>query len=55
MHKREAAVIFLFINSSSDFGTYKCRAENSFRNNTKYSNSFNFTLAGVHAWKFTSR
>ncbi|XP_061866826.1 allergin-1 isoform X2 [Colius striatus] len=45
MPKREAAVIFLFINSSSDFGTYKCRAENSFRNNTKYSNSFNFTLA----------
>ncbi|NWH62729.1 MILR1 protein, partial [Geococcyx californianus] len=43
--KREAAVIFLFINSSSDFGIYKCRAENSFRNNTKYSNSFNFTLA----------
>ncbi|KFQ00269.1 Allergin-1, partial [Leptosomus discolor] len=45
MQKREAAVIFLFINSSSDFGTYKCRAENSFSNNTKYSNSFNFTLA----------
>ncbi|XP_065504018.1 allergin-1 isoform X2 [Caloenas nicobarica] len=45
MQKREAAVIFLVINSSSDFGTYKCRAENSFRNNTKYSNSFNFTLA----------
>ncbi|NXX87153.1 MILR1 protein, partial [Urocolius indicus] len=45
MPKREAAVIVLFINSSSDFGTYKCRAENSFRNNTKYSNSFNFTLA----------
>ncbi|KAM9639802.1 allergin-1 isoform 5-T5 [Morphnus guianensis] len=45
MQKREAAVIFLFMNSSSDFGTYKCRAENSFRNNTKYSNSFNFTLA----------
>ncbi|NWQ98623.1 MILR1 protein, partial [Burhinus bistriatus] len=45
MHKREAAVIFLFINSSSDFGTYKCRAENSFCNSTKYSNSFNFTLA----------
>ncbi|NWS68080.1 MILR1 protein, partial [Crotophaga sulcirostris] len=43
--KREAAVIFLFINSSSDFGIYKCRAENSFCNNTKYSNSFNFTLA----------
>ncbi|NXI91762.1 MILR1 protein, partial [Psophia crepitans] len=45
MQKREAAVIFLFINSSSDLGIYKCRAENSFRNNTKYSNSFNFTLA----------
>ncbi|NXG95041.1 MILR1 protein, partial [Stercorarius parasiticus] len=45
MYKREAAVIFLCISSSSDFGTYKCRAENSFRNNTKYSNSFNFTLA----------
>ncbi|NXS58162.1 MILR1 protein, partial [Brachypteracias leptosomus] len=46
MQKREAAVIFSFINSSSDLGTYKCRAENSFPNNTKYSNSFNFTLAG---------
>ncbi|NXE11349.1 MILR1 protein, partial [Lophotis ruficrista] len=48
MQKREAAVIFLFINSSSDFGNYKCRAENSFNTatfNTKYSNSFNFTLA----------
>ncbi|NXU75576.1 MILR1 protein, partial [Oreotrochilus melanogaster] len=45
MQKREAAVIFLFINSSSDFGTYKCKAQNSFQNNTKYSNSFNFTLA----------
>ncbi|KAM6317507.1 allergin-1 isoform 2-T3 [Podargus strigoides] len=44
MRKREAAVIFQFINSSSDFGTYKCKAENS---NTyiKYSNPFNFTLA----------
>ncbi|NXK48029.1 MILR1 protein, partial [Chauna torquata] len=45
MQKKEAAVIFILINSSSDFGTYKCRAENSFRNNAKYSNSFNFTLA----------
>ncbi|KFQ65324.1 Allergin-1, partial [Phaethon lepturus] len=45
MQTREAAVVFLFINSSSDFGTYKCRAENSFHNTTKYSNSFNFTLA----------
>ncbi|NXW57877.1 MILR1 protein, partial [Eurystomus gularis] len=45
MQKREAAVVFSFINSSSDLGTYKCRAENSFPNNTKYSNSFNFTLA----------
>ncbi|XP_050764514.1 allergin-1 [Gymnogyps californianus] len=46
MQKRAAAVIFLFISSSSDFGTYKCRAENSCCNITKYSNSFNFTLAG---------
>ncbi|NXU63223.1 MILR1 protein, partial [Horornis vulcanius] len=28
MQKREAAVIFLFINSLSDFGTYKCKANN---------------------------
>ncbi|XP_062448084.1 allergin-1 [Rhea pennata] len=45
MQKREAAMFFQFINSSSDFGTYKCRAENNFPNSTKYSNSFNFTLA----------
>ncbi|NWW77520.1 MILR1 protein, partial [Climacteris rufus] len=45
MQKREAAVIFLFINSLSDFGTYKCKASNNFPNNTKYSNGFNFTLA----------
>ncbi|NXP33583.1 MILR1 protein, partial [Leiothrix lutea] len=45
MQKREAAVIFLFIDSLSDSGTYKCKANNSFPNNTKYSNAFNFTLA----------
>ncbi|XP_015500993.1 allergin-1 isoform X4 [Parus major] len=45
MQKREAAVIFLFIDSLRDFGTYKCKANNSFPNNTKYSNGFNFTLA----------
>ncbi|NXA36003.1 MILR1 protein, partial [Eudromia elegans] len=45
MQKKEAAVFFLSINSSSDFGTYKCKAGNSFPNNTKYSNSFNLTLA----------
>ncbi|NXI40063.1 MILR1 protein, partial [Galbula dea] len=45
MQKREAAVISLYINSSSDFGTYKCKAENIFHNNTKYSDVFNFTLA----------
>ncbi|XP_035414860.1 allergin-1 isoform X1 [Cygnus atratus] len=45
MQKKEAAVIFVLINTSSDLGTYKCRAESSFRNITKYSNSFNFTLA----------
>lgn len=48
MQKREAAVIFLFIDSLSDFGTYKCKANNSFPNNTKYSNAFNFTLAGMN-------
>ncbi|XP_027510139.1 allergin-1 [Corapipo altera] len=45
MHEREAAVIFLFVNSSTDSGTYKCKANNSFPNGMKYSNSFNFTLA----------
>ncbi|NXY63094.1 MILR1 protein, partial [Callaeas wilsoni] len=45
MQKREAAVIFLFIDSLSDFGTYKCKANNSFPNITKYSDGFNFTLA----------
>ncbi|NXA04510.1 MILR1 protein, partial [Sapayoa aenigma] len=45
MHKREAAVIFIFVNSSTDSGAYKCKASNSFPNSTKYSNSFNLTLA----------
>ncbi|NXF79123.1 MILR1 protein, partial [Sclerurus mexicanus] len=45
MHRREAAVIFLFVKSSADSGTYKCKANNSFPNSTKYSNSFNFTVA----------
>ncbi|KFO83189.1 Allergin-1, partial [Buceros rhinoceros silvestris] len=45
MQTREAAVIFLFISSSSDFGTYKCKAENRVRNKTQYSRGFNFTLA----------
>ncbi|KAJ7424420.1 allergin-1 isoform X1 [Willisornis vidua] len=44
MHKREAAVTFLFVNSSADSGTYKCKANNSFPNRAKYSYSFNFTL-----------
>ncbi|XP_035198112.1 allergin-1 isoform X2 [Oxyura jamaicensis] len=45
MQKKEAAVIFVLINSHSDLETYKCRAESSFLKMTKYSNSFNFTLA----------
>ncbi|KAM8992456.1 allergin-1 isoform 1-T1 [Ara ararauna] len=45
MMQKGAAEIVLFINSSSDFGTYKCRAENVFRRNAKYSDGFNFTLA----------
>ncbi|XP_071430069.1 allergin-1 isoform X2 [Pithys albifrons albifrons] len=44
MHSREAAVISLFVNSSADSGTYKCKANNSFSNRAKYSYSFNFTL-----------
>uniref|UniRef100_A0A8B9VV01 Ig-like domain-containing protein n=1 Tax=Anas zonorhyncha TaxID=75864 RepID=A0A8B9VV01_9AVES len=45
MQKKEAAVTFVLINSCSDLGTYKCRAQNNFHNTTKYSNSFNFILA----------
>ncbi|KAM9537281.1 allergin-1 isoform 4-T4 [Guaruba guarouba] len=45
MMQKGAAEIVLLINSSSDFGTYKCRAENVFRRNAKYSDGFNFTLA----------
>uniref|UniRef100_A0A8B9BWZ3 Ig-like domain-containing protein n=2 Tax=Anser TaxID=8842 RepID=A0A8B9BWZ3_9AVES len=47
--QKEAAVTFVLINTSSDLGTYKCRAENSFRNSTKYSNSFNFTLESCNS------
>ncbi|NWR03951.1 MILR1 protein, partial [Paradoxornis webbianus] len=53
MQKREAAVIFLFIDSLSDFGTYKCKASNSFPNNTKYSNAFSFTLAEERSYSQT--
>ncbi|OXB51250.1 hypothetical protein ASZ78_013605, partial [Callipepla squamata] len=49
MQKREAAVISVLIKSSSDFGTYKCKADNHIHNKPKYSNSFNFTLTGMHA------
>ncbi|NXM68307.1 MILR1 protein, partial [Serilophus lunatus] len=51
MQKREAAVIFIFVNSSTDSGTYKCKANNGFPNSAKYSNSLNFTLAeeGSHS------
>lgn len=48
MQNREAAVISVLIKSSNDFGMYKCKAENCFHNKTKYSNGFNFTLAGMH-------
>ncbi|NXJ07443.1 MILR1 protein, partial [Odontophorus gujanensis] len=44
MQKREAAVISVLIKSSSDFGMYKCKADNHIHNKPKYSNSFNFTL-----------
>lgn len=47
-------MIFLFISSSSDFGTYKCKAENRVRNKIQYSRGFNFTLAGMHGEKFAT-
>ncbi|KAM7146307.1 allergin-1 [Macrochelys suwanniensis] len=40
-----AAVLNVIINSRSDLGDYKCKAENNIPNTTKYSNSLNFTLA----------
>ncbi|XP_039358403.1 allergin-1 isoform X6 [Mauremys reevesii] len=46
MQGKAAAVLNVTINSSSDLGDYKCKAENNIPNNTKYSNSLNFTLAG---------
>ncbi|KAM9119470.1 allergin-1 isoform 2-T2 [Pangshura tecta] len=45
MQGKAAAVLNVTINSSSDLGDYKCKAENNIPNNTKYSNSLNFTLA----------
>lgn len=37
----------LTINSDSDVGEYKCKAENSITNGGKYSNSLSFTLIGM--------
>nr|XP_032661570.1 allergin-1 [Chelonoidis abingdonii] len=45
MQGKAAAVLNVTINSSSDLSDYKCKAENNIPNNTKYSNSLNFTLA----------
>ncbi|TFK03659.1 DNA replication complex GINS protein PSF1 [Platysternon megacephalum] len=45
MQEKAAAVLNVTINSPSDLGDYKCKAENNIPNNTKYSNSLNFTLA----------
>ncbi|KAH1183427.1 hypothetical protein KIL84_004919 [Mauremys mutica] len=45
MQGKAAAVLNVTINSSGDLGDYKCKAENNIPNNTKYSNSLNFTLA----------
>uniref|UniRef100_A0A8C0GEJ0 Ig-like domain-containing protein n=1 Tax=Chelonoidis abingdonii TaxID=106734 RepID=A0A8C0GEJ0_CHEAB len=47
MQGKAAAVLNVTINSSSDLSDYKCKAENNIPNNTKYSNSLNFTLAGM--------
>uniref|UniRef100_A0A8C2UHA0 Ig-like domain-containing protein n=1 Tax=Coturnix japonica TaxID=93934 RepID=A0A8C2UHA0_COTJA len=41
-------VVFnLTINSASDLGEYKCKAENEISNGEKYSRSLNFTLKGM--------
>ncbi|CAM4661016.1 allergin-1 isoform X1 [Caretta caretta] len=45
MQGKAAAVLNVIINSPSDLGDYKCKAENNIPNTTKYSNSLNFTLA----------
>lgn len=37
----------LTINSDSDVGEYKCKAENNITNGGKYSNSLRFTLIGM--------
>lgn len=37
----------LTINSASDVGEYKCKAENNISSGGKYSNSLNFTLIGM--------
>uniref|UniRef100_A0A674IHR3 Mast cell immunoglobulin like receptor 1 n=1 Tax=Terrapene triunguis TaxID=2587831 RepID=A0A674IHR3_9SAUR len=47
MQGKAAAVLNVTINSPTDLGDYKCKAENNIPNNTKYSNSLTFTLAGM--------
>lgn len=37
----------LTINSASDVGEYKCKAQNEISNSEKYSRSLNFTLKGM--------
>lgn len=41
------ALFNLTINSASDVGEYKCKAENEISNGEKYSRSLNFTLKGM--------
>ncbi|XP_042309537.1 allergin-1 isoform X1 [Sceloporus undulatus] len=44
-NKTEEKVVFtVTVNSISDVGEYKCRAQNRFNSGCKYSNGFNFTL-----------
>ncbi|XP_067403912.1 allergin-1 [Emydura macquarii macquarii] len=49
---KAVAVLNVTINSPSDLGNYKCKAENKIPNNTKYSNNLNFTLAEENGFSY---
>uniref|UniRef100_A0A8C3FPD5 Mast cell immunoglobulin like receptor 1 n=1 Tax=Chrysemys picta bellii TaxID=8478 RepID=A0A8C3FPD5_CHRPI len=55
MPGKAAAELNVTINSLTDLADYKCKAENNIPNNTKYSNSLNFTLAGENGVSYPLR
>ncbi|XP_065419714.1 allergin-1 isoform X1 [Chrysemys picta bellii] len=55
MPGKAAAELNVTINSLTDLANYKCKAENNIPNNTKYSNSLNFTLAGENGVSYPLR